>query len=472
MTDVDVLIIGGGPTGLGAAWQCSRHPNVEWLLCEQNPVLGGLSRSIVDVAGYTWDIGGHVCFSHFDAFTSALSDSLSPDGYLSHHREAWVWVAETLVPYPFQNNLRWLPANVRDRCLAGLAQVAARTGSCPPTLPRDFEEFIVDTFGAGIAETFMRPYNEKVWAYPLGQMSYDWIGERVAVPDPCRVAGLATSQSDDVDWGPNNTFIFPKRGGTGMIWSSIGDSLPSDRVVCSARAMSIDRSRKVVEFSNGIDVSYRNLIASAPLDHTALLVGDTDLAEQASALQHSSVYAVGLGVSREVGERLGTLCWTYFPDPDIPFYRLTNFSHYSPHHVPDGVDGASLLIEVSESSHRPVNPDTLVEDVVNGLIKAAIIDDSGQVTHSWVHREEYAYPTPTLGRDHIVDRMLAALEADGILSRGRFGAWRYEVGNMDHSFAQGYEAAARALTGCGELTVWNPAIVNQRHPTLGWGRIR
>ena len=47
-----------------------------------------------------------------------------------------------------------------------------------------------------------------------------------------------------------------------------------------------------------------------------------------------------------------------------------------------------------------------------------------------------------------------------IFSRGRFGAWKYEVGNMDHSFMQGVELADRSVLGTEETTVWHPDRVN------------
>ena len=59
-----------------------------------------------------------------------------------------------------------------------------------------------------------------------------------------------------------------------------------------------------------------------------------------------------------------------------------------------------------------------------------------------------------------------------ILSRGRFGAWRYEIGNMDHSFMQGLEAAGHLLNGSAELTLWHPDVVNRPHPVLGWDSVR
>ena len=38
----------------------------------------------------------------------------------------------------------------------------------------------VYSFGEGIADAFMFPYNLKVWTTPLDQMSKAWIADRVA----------------------------------------------------------------------------------------------------------------------------------------------------------------------------------------------------------------------------------------------------------------------------------------------------
>ena len=75
------------------------------------------------------------------------------------------------------------------------------------------------------------------------------------------------------------------------------------------------------------------------------------------------------------------------------------------------------------------------------------------------------YPTPFIGRDSLVDPVLRSFEKKNIWSRGRFGAWKYEVANQDHSFAQGYECAERLLNGGGpeyEPTLHQPSLVNGR----------
>ena len=43
----------------------------------------------------------------------------------------------------------------------------------------------------------------------------------------------------------------------------------------------------------------------------------------------------------------------------------------------------------------------------------------------------------------------------GIYSRGRFGAWRYEIGNMDHSVMMGVEAANHILAGEKETVLYS-----------------
>jgi hypothetical protein len=57
------------------------------------------------------------------------------------------------------------------------------------------------------------------------------------------------------------------------------------------------------------------------------------------------------------------------------------------------------------------------------------------------------YPTPSLERDGVLKQLLPKLQAMDIHSRGRFGSWKYEVGNQDHSFMLGVEAVDNILHG-------------------------
>jgi hypothetical protein len=61
--------------------------------------------------------------------------------------------------------------------------------------------------------------------------------------------------------------------------------------------------------------------------------------------------------------------------------------------------------------------------------------------------------------------LIPFFEAHDIYSRGRFGLWKYEVGNQDHSFMQGVELIERLLHGCDEITAFDPNHANsKKHP--------
>ena len=48
--------------------------------------------------------------------------------------------------------------------------------------PSDFREWLVWNFGEGIAERYMIPYNEKIWAYPLEDMETQWMQGKMPLP--------------------------------------------------------------------------------------------------------------------------------------------------------------------------------------------------------------------------------------------------------------------------------------------------
>lgn len=65
---------------------------------------------------------------------------------------------------------------------------------------------------------------------------------------------------------------------------------------------------------------------------------------------YSTAYILGIGVSGPKPEATKDLCWAYFPDSDIPFYRVTWLSNYSDDLVSDPSKHWSLLLEVNVKS--------------------------------------------------------------------------------------------------------------------------
>src|SRR5690606_12515819 len=122
--------------------------------------------------------------SHYPYFDRAMEAAFAAEEWLHHERESWVWIRGRFIPYPFQNNIRYLPREAMWRCLKGLVELARNPRR---ERPANFRDWILSSFGDGVASEFMLPYNFKVWAYPPEEMNYRWIGERVATVDLSRI---------------------------------------------------------------------------------------------------------------------------------------------------------------------------------------------------------------------------------------------------------------------------------------------
>lgn len=174
----------------------------------------------------------------------------------------------------------------------------------------------------------------------------------------------------------------------------------------------------------------------------------------------------------------------YFPEDNCPFYRATIFSNYSPYNQPQAdvklptlylADGSkpasseakegpywSIMLEVSQSTMKPVDEENLLRDCIQGLINTEMINADDEIISTYHRKFDQGYPTPSLEREGVLKDLLPKLQDLGIYSRGRFGSWRYEVGNQDHSFMLGVEAVDHIVSGSVELTLNYPDFVNGR----------
>lgn len=457
MASPKIVIVGAGPTGLGAAWRLHEKGHVDWLLFEAEEKAGGLAGSVIDPQGFTWDMGGHVLFSHYPTF-DALMQELLGDQWITHQRQAWVHMRGGFIPYPLQLHLWKLPPIERFRCLGGLL-VSKAMGHSKRASP-NFRRWLSNHFGTGLATAFLYPYNEKVWAYPLEQLDAAWMSERVATVSLSRLLSNWLCHHEEVAWGPNATFRFPKRGGTGAIWSTLADRLPREKLHFKKSVVHVNSAKKTVVLRDGQEHPYDFLISTLPLDRLVSVMNRPDLQKFATPFLHSSTRLLGLGLEGQIPESLSKKNWIYFPEPEIPFYRATLFSNYSPQNVPDPKRHWSILCEGSESSAKPGLGDAFAKRGEEALRKAGLIPSSSKTCSLWTHYLPYGYPTPFLGRAQTLRDLNAVLEGLGIWSRGRFGAWKYEVSNQDHSLMQGVEAVDHLLEGKTEMTYHTPERVN------------
>ena len=230
-----------------------------------------------------------------------------------------------------------------------------------------------------------------------------------------------------------------------------------------------------------------------PLDDTLRLVGRNDLANR---LRYSSTHVIGIGIRGVPPSHLQTKCWLYFPSPKIPFYRCTIFSNYSPHNCPSPNTHLStlflaknypptnnndikkpgpyysLLLEIASSSYN--NPQynnnnndeynsTILQDTIESAIMVHLLEKDSEIVSLCLKRLQKGYPTPHLDRDNVLKEALPYLQSFDIYNRGRFGSWKYEVANQDHSFLLGVEAIDHIIHKEEEITLFQPHKINGNH---------
>ena len=465
-TNAQDIIIGAGPTGLSAAY----HLGANALLLEQNDSVGGWCRSVHD-QGFTFDHAGHIMFSN-DAYVHQMYQMLLGDNMHWQEREAWIYSKSVYTRYPFQGCLYGLPApvikeciigaiearygksgesaqevsrlpGIKDCCADGIAEatVPLREGGNGKTAgaqPRNFEEFIYQVWGAGIARHFAIPYNTKLWAVPLTEMETSWLGGRVPQPDLSEMIEGALEPAPK-PMGPNARFGYPLRGGFQALMEGFLPHLRGQlRLGTSVTAIS--PSRACVTLSTGEVLPYRTLISTMPLPALIRVIGDeAPLAIQsaAQALRNVSVRCVNLGIARE---NLTDKHWIYYPE-DTVFHRIFVQGNASPHCNAPG--GFGFTCEITYSPHKPLPCDgeDLIQRCIDDCVKVGIINESDRVVVANQVDMPYAYVVYDHDRQRNVDLIRTWLEQYNILLSGRYSEWEYY--NSDHAFLAGKKAAEK-----------------------------
>jgi protoporphyrinogen oxidase len=285
-------------------------------------------------------------------------------------------------------------------------------------------------------------------------MQCAWLGERVAAPDVKTCVRNVILNKSAGNWGPNATFRFPARDGTGGIWIAVANTLPKEKTLFGKQGevTKVDADAHMVTLKTGKTIGYKKLITTMAVDQLVDYMEDKELVSLSKGLFYSSTHVIGVGIRGARPERIGDKCWLYFPEDDCPFYRATIFSNYSPYNQPDEsvklptqylADGSkpksteakegpywSIMLEISESSMKPVDQDNLLRESIQGLINTEMINPDDEIVSTYHRRFDHGYPTPSLEREGVLTELLPKLQEKDIYSRGRFGSWRYEVGKF------------------------------------------
>jgi protoporphyrinogen oxidase len=142
-------------------------------------------------------------------------------------------------------------------------------------------------------------------------MQCAWLGERVAAPDVKTCVKNVILNKTAGNWGPNATFRFPARDGTGGIWIAVANTLPKNntRFGKEGEVSKVNAKAHIVTLKSGKTIGYKKLITTMAVDQLVEQMDDNELISLSKGLFYSSTHVIGVGIRGARPERIGDKCW-------------------------------------------------------------------------------------------------------------------------------------------------------------------
>ena len=417
-----VVILGAGPAGICAALALGRDA----VILEQRGEVGGLTCSF-DFHGVVFDLGGHSFHTPHPEIRDVVYNAVE---MYEQRRQARCYVNKTLIAYPFQKHFRELnDEKIIVECERGLAD--ARTSLTAV----NFEAYLYERFGAGIAEHFLIPYNRKFWGDDLRELAMDWTGERIAAPAG-KKEFFETNGGERKPLQSDTTVAYPARGGFGEITKALARNVRNLRF--GSRVKLVDAKEKKLVLADGEVLPWRRLISTLPLNRFLGMIEGVPavLRSEAARLKHVSLKLICAVIDRPMETPIQRI---YSADGESPAHKIgiaNNSSDYLRSLPKCGVFG-----EVALSSRLKASNEALEERFLASLAQMGLIRNLGEVAAVSTVDLPYAYPVPTIERSAIVARVKAWLQEEGIETIGRFGEWAYI--NSDEAMFRGLRIGQR-----------------------------
>jgi protoporphyrinogen oxidase len=423
---VKVAVLGGGLTGVTIA-RLLHDRGEEVTVFEQEPTYGGLCRSRTE-QGFTYDLGGsHIIFSR-DAEVLSFMHRMLEGNREFRERNTKIYHRGTYVKYPFENGLYQLE---REECFTCLREfihtlIQAEKRAIPP--PSNFQEWMYCTFGKGITDLYLLPYNEKIWKYPADQMSCHWVEGRIPRPPMDDILRSAIGIETE-GYTHQIHFSYPVKGGIEALIKAIAAPL-EERIRTGFRVRSIRWKEGRFVISDGQEeMEADRLISTIPLQALlpALPAVPNAIKEACNALKYNSLYCVFLGIRGSVPE----YSWVYIPDPATGLFNRISFpSNYSHQVTPPG--HSSILAEITFRQGDEVDrmdPESIRSHVIHSLVAMGLLTSPADVVYSAVERQKYAYVIYDLEYLSHITLVRDYCQSLGIQLVGRFSQFEYL--NMD-----------------------------------------
>jgi len=436
-----VVIIGGGPAGLTAAYKLSQS-SISSVVLEKDSVVGGLSRT-VDYKGYHFDIGGHRFFTKVKAVDDIWHEVLSDNEFLRRPRLSRIYYNNQFFQYPLRAFDALSKLGLPNAFLIFMSYVRARL--FPHTEERTFEQWVTNRFGKRLYRMFFKNYTEKVWGIPCNEISAEWAAQRIKGLTLSSAIKNAFFKSRPKDKSTViktliDEFDYPLKG-PGMMWQRMAQIVGGKNCEISLATVveSIQWKNNKVIAVEVITKGHRkqilgtHFISSMPVRELIQKLdppAPAEVIEAANNLKYRDFITVALIINKA---DLFPDNWIYVHDPEVKLGRVQNFKNWSKSMVPDQTKtclGLEYFCFEGDGLWTMSNPE-LINLGKQELQKLGLAQES-EIEDGFVVKMPKAYPVYDSGYQASLQIIRAFLKQLGNLQLvGRNGMHKYN--NQDHS---------------------------------------
>lgn len=392
------LIIGAGISGLSYA---AKTPN-DYLIVEKDNEIGGYCKTIYS-GDYVWDYSGH--FFHFQRpeIKDYVMSRLDEKDILKVRKYTQIYYKGIYVDYPFQMNIHQLNKDEFIDCLYDLFTIDDSTEVT------SFKKMLFAKFGKSIAEKFLIPYNEKLYATDLDKLDVDAMGRFFPYADKEQIV---RNFKNSTNQSYNSFFLYPRKGVIKIV-ESVASHVDKSKILLGEKLLSVDmKNKKAVTDKRTIE--YDNLISTMPFP---VLMDKCGVEYDKDVYSWNKVLVFNLGFDKKGPEKQNN--WIYFPDRELVFYRVGFYDNII------GQDKTSLYVEIGfDHEARDIDIDQLLDRTLSDLRKVGIITDQKLVaSHPIMMDPAYVHITQRSEEDKARKKDL--LKQSDVYSIGRYGSWTY-----------------------------------------------
>jgi len=442
-----VVVVGGGPAGLTAAWALMKA-GVDSLVLEKDMQVGGHART-VDKDGFLFDVGGHRFFTKMPEVERIWREVLG-ERFLRVPRLSRILYQGRFFHYP----LRPLEALWRMGLFESAWVVLSYVRKALfPIHPEDnLEAWMSNRFGRRLFLMFFKGYTEKVWGLPCTALRAEWAAQRIKTLTLGSAIRNALLPAADRPRSLIEAFDYPERG-PGMLWEEMaeilsrnGQQLLLGRDVVRVRHAG-GRVEAFVARGPGGEEEHRgtDFIASMPLSELVLALepaAPEEVRAHARALRYRDFITVALVIRRP---RVFPDNRIYVHTPEVLVARVQNYKNWSPAMVPSP-DVTCLGMEYfcTEGDALWSLPDGALRALARREAERLEFAAPGEITEAVVVRQRKAYPVyDETYRAHLESLKAYLAGFANLQMVGRNGLHKYN--NQDHAMLTALLAVKNVL---------------------------